>query len=151
VLRLLILIVVLVLCIGAQKVGERLYVLPSWEDLTAGPEGKTLALVLRGTGLEVLAEEGDWMKVQVIGWMPRVSVSADSLEPTRVSEDPIGVETMSKTFRRAVAMAHSLASPSTPTRTFETTRCTPDCHPPTSPHPPYSSTDFDGLRQMTTR
>jgi hypothetical protein len=101
--RLSILIVILVLCIGAGKTGDRLYVLPSWEDLTAGPEGKTLALVLRGTELEVVEEEGDWVKVQVVGWLPRGSATRDRTEPSRASEAPIGVETISKTFRHAVA------------------------------------------------
>jgi len=62
VLKFSILIVILALCMGAQKADHSLYVLPSWQDLTAGPEGKALVGVLReedlrGTELRFITKE----------------------------------------------------------------------------------------------
>lgn len=59
-----------------------LYVRENSESLRNGPNGDRIGEVTSGTRVEVLEKRPDWVKVQITGWMPEESLTAD---PTRVA------------------------------------------------------------------
>ena len=100
--RLLLLVVVVIFFVGAKKTTDKLYVLESAPVMTK-PAGSRLGFLDRGAELRFLEEKEGWVKVQVVGWIPKISVTADTLEVLTACEVPIGVEMLSKTFIKAAA------------------------------------------------
>lgn len=66
--------------------------------LRDGAEGDTVGVLRRGAGLEVLATEGDWVRVRVEGWVP-----ADSLEGRGRTDTVVRDLTLAELGRRPEA------------------------------------------------
>lgn len=59
-----------------------LYVRETSESLRNGPNGDRIGEVTSGTRVEALEKRPDWVKVQITGWIPEKSLTAD---PTQVA------------------------------------------------------------------
>ncbi|MDM7926414.1 MAG: peptidylprolyl isomerase [bacterium] len=77
--------VILFLLAGAAGLSGQtggLYVRENSESLRNGPNGDRIGEITSGTRVEALEKRPDWVKVQITGWIPEKSLTAD---PTQVA------------------------------------------------------------------
>jgi len=55
---------------------QKLYVKVPKENLRAAPKGKKIGTLLEGTETTVLVEKGNWVKVQITGWIWKPSMTS---------------------------------------------------------------------------
>ncbi len=80
---LLLLLVGFVSLLPAADAEQVLYVSEASENLRAAPGGAKIGELLAATELSVLDEQGDWVEVQVTGWIWRDSTTPDLAEAER--------------------------------------------------------------------
>jgi hypothetical protein len=71
-----------------ERAGNAFRVVPESENMRAGPGGRVLGQLVEGVGVRRVGEEGRWLEVELVGWLPESSVSQTAApEPTRVPAD----------------------------------------------------------------
>jgi len=60
---------------SAQSVNKQLYVKKEVENLRDSPNGNKIAQVIQKTKLNVIDEQGNWVKVQLTGWIYKSSLT----------------------------------------------------------------------------
>jgi foldase protein PrsA len=60
----------------AQGMSRSIYVKVPEENLRSAPNGKKLGALSEGTEMSILVEKGDWVKVQITGWIWKASLTA---------------------------------------------------------------------------
>ena len=77
------------------KQGDIVYVNPATENLRASPNGSVVTQIPQGTKLTVLGEQGNWVAVQIVGWIwkPSLIKSKDEIKGFKMRALHILVET----------------------------------------------------------
>ena len=65
-----------------ERAGGAYRVAPESENLRAAPNGRILGQLVEGVGVRRIAEEGRWLQIELVGWLPESSVT----QPTRETE-----------------------------------------------------------------
>ena len=60
-----------IFCMGLKPEDNRLYINTEKVNLLDAPDGKKIALICKSTEMEVLQEEGRWVKIQITGWIQK--------------------------------------------------------------------------------
>jgi parvulin-like peptidyl-prolyl isomerase len=84
---------------GAQGLATKMYISVPEENLRIAPNGKKTGSLVQGTETTVLVEQGQWLKVQVTGWIWKGSLSATS--PTNISGEFRALHILVKTRAEA--------------------------------------------------
>lgn len=74
------LLIIVVMPVIAQQVKNYLYVKVEKENLRSAPNETIIAKVFQATEMEVIEEEGKWVKVQITGWIWKESTTPDKPE-----------------------------------------------------------------------
>ena len=69
-----------------ERAGSAYRVTPESENLRAGPNGRILGQLVEGVGVRRMGEEGRWLQIELVGWLPESSVSQPAPE-TETSAD----------------------------------------------------------------
>lgn len=90
-----------------ERAGSAYRVVPESENLRAGPGGRVMGQLVRGVAVQRIGDEGRWLEIELVGWLPESSVSATLAEvpagsppdtvpaPARpVSEPTVAAETV---------------------------------------------------------
>lgn len=125
-----------------ERAGSSHRVAPESENLRAGPNGRILGQLVEGVGVRRVGEEGRWLEIELVGWLPESSVSqpvpeteatADTVRPApppptpvEESQEPAVSASAMGTLSRAAEMRNApqgeaLAQlpPETPVRVLE--------------------------------
>ena len=80
-------VAIFVLNLGASSLAQqktsrmqKCFVKVASENFRATPQGKIVGRLKAGTELKVLSEQGNWVQVQVVGWIWRPSITTDSTD-----------------------------------------------------------------------
>lgn len=63
-----------------ERAGSAYRVAPESENLRAGPNGRILGQLVEGVGVRRVGEEGRWLEIELVGWLPESSVSQPAPE-----------------------------------------------------------------------
>lgn len=67
-----------------QRAGGAYRVAPESENLRAAPNGRILGQLVEGVGVRRIGEEGRWLQIELVGWLPESSVA----QPTGETDAP---------------------------------------------------------------
>ena len=67
-----------------ERAGGAYRVAPESENLRAAPNGRILGQLVEGVGVRRIGEEGRWLQIELVGWLPESSVT----QPTGGTEAP---------------------------------------------------------------
>jgi hypothetical protein len=82
-----------------ERAGSAYRVSPESENLRAAPNGRILGQLVEGVGVRRIGEEGRWLQIELVGWLPESSVTrptgeteADTARPAPPPPRPVEQE-----------------------------------------------------------
>lgn len=103
-------VLLLLFCIGGAQVKETyLYVEVEKENLRDVPKGSKIAEVFQATEMKSLEEKGEWVKVEITGWIWKPSTTPDKDKITKLKakrKEEKGSWTLSKKEEDRIIKEH---------------------------------------------